>query len=206
MDALAYCGVEYSVEELVEEIAKDQYFYDCDKGGVTFSGGEPLLYPEYLTILLPELTDWIPSVALETCGHIPFKNFAAVIPYVDIFLFDLKIMDQDKFQKFCGGSLQLIVDNLKRLVNSNQRVIPRIPLIPNYTENLQNLEAISRIVLNLNLEEVHLLPFHQLGSGKYKSLGMPYPLENLQPLSDEHINLSAAFLESHGLNVVIGGK
>ena len=206
VNALAYCGMAYSIKELAEEIAKDQYFYDCDQGGVTFSGGEPLLYPEYLKVLLDKIKDWIPSVAIETCGNVPFNNFIPVIPYVDVFLFDLKIMDSEKFQQVCGGSLPLILDNLKRLASSHQRVIPRIPLIPNYTDNLQNLEAISRIALDLDLKEIHLLPFHQLGSGKYENLGIPYPLENLQPLSDEQINPIIEFLESQGLNIVLGGK
>ena len=207
VNALANCGEAYTVEELAEEIAKDQYFYDYDQGGVTFSGGEPLLYPEYLTPLLSKLKDWIPSIAIETCGNIPFKNFIHVIPYVDVFLFDLKIMDKDKFQQVCGGNLQLILDNLKRLVNSHQRIIPRIPLIPNHTDDLENLKAISNIALDQDLMEITACCHStNWAAASMKACGIPYPLENLQPLSDGQIKLCVAFLESQGLNVVLGGK
>ncbi len=205
VNALSFCGAYFTPDQLVKEIEKDQIIYDEDGGGVTLSGGEPLLHPEYLTKLLPKLKPWINSIAVETCGNIPFKNIAASLPYIDLYLYDLKIMDRDKFKEICGGNLDLVINNLKELVALNKIVIPRFPFIPGFTDSSENIAAIGKLVCDLSLNQVHLLPFHQMGSGKYENLGMDYSLSELDPPSDDHIQNAVQQLETFGLHVTVGG-
>ena len=205
VDALSYCGEVYTPEQLVEEIAKDQVIYDEDGGGVTLSGGEPFLFPEFLCQLLPKLKPWLNSIAVETCGNVPFENIRVCLPYIDLFLYDLKILDEARFQDVCGGNLDLVTSNLRALVAQNKRVIPRIPFIPGFTDSRENIAAISELVVELGLEEVHILPFHQMGSGKYENLGMTYTLPDLMPPSDEQVDAAVEQLSALGLQVVVGG-
>ena len=205
VNALSFCGKYYTPDQLAAEIAKDQIMYDEDGGGVTLSGGEPFLHPEFLVQFLPKLKPWIGSIAVETCGNISFKNMSACLPYIDLFLYDLKIMDKEKFQDICGGNLEMVVGNLKELVSRNKRVIPRIPFIPGFTDSPENIDAIGKLTVDFGLEQVHLLPFHQMGSGKYKNLGMIYSLPNLRPPSDKQVDAAVKQLTSMGLQVVVGG-
>ncbi|BBB47006.1 glycyl-radical enzyme activating protein [Pelolinea submarina] len=205
VNALTCCGQEYTVDQLVKEIASDQIIYDEDNGGVTFSGGEPFLFPEFLEQLLSRIRPWTNSIAVETCGNVPFENIEKALPYVDLYLYDLKIMDEEKFRDVCGGNLSIVISNLENLVSLHKNVIPRIPLIPTFTDDVENIDRIAQLSLKLGLKQVHLLPFHQMGSGKYENMGMPYTLSELRPFTDDQISAVVSRLESGGLQVITGG-
>ena len=205
VNALTCCGQEYTVDQLVKEIASDQIIYDEDNGGVTFSGGEPFLFPEFLEQLLSRIRPWTNSIAVETCGNVPFENIEKTLPYVDLYLYDLKIMDEEKFRDVCGGNLSIVISNLEKLVSLHKNVIPRIPLIPTFTDDAENIDRIAQLCLKLGLTQVHLLPFHQMGSGKYENMGMPYTLSELRPFTDDQISAVVSRLESRGLQVITGG-
>jgi pyruvate formate lyase activating enzyme len=205
VNALSCCGQEYTVEQLAREIASDQIIYDEDGGGLTLSGGEPFLYPEFLAALLSKVRPWMNSIAVETCGNVPFENIAQTLPYIDCYLYDLKIMDSEKFRQVCGGNLATVIGNLEKLVSLQKNVIPRFPLIPTFTDDAENIDKIIQLSLRLGFKQVHLLPFHQLGSGKYENLGMPYTLSELGPFSDEQIAQIANRFEVQGLQVIVGG-
>jgi pyruvate formate lyase activating enzyme len=205
VNALTCCGQEYTVDQLVKEIASDQIIYDEDNGGVTFSGGEPFLFPEFLEQLLSRIRPWTNSIAVETCGNVPFENIKKTLPYVDLYLYDLKIMDEVKFRDVCGGNLSIVISNLEKLVSLHKNVIPRIPLIPTFTDDAENIDRIAQLCLKLGLTQVHLLPFHQMGSGKYENMGMPYTLSELRLFTDDQISAVVSRLESRGLQVITGG-
>ena len=205
VNALSYCGDIYSIEQLVEEVARDQIMYDEDDGGLTLSGGEPLLYPEFLKEFLPRLKPWMNSIAVETSGNIPFHNIHAVLPYIDLFLYDLKILDSHSFHHICGGNLATVISNLEQLVSLKKRVIPRIPLVPTFTDSPANIEKIAALVATLGVDQVHLLPFHQVGSVKYEQLQIPYTLSELNPPTADQIAAAVHRFQSKGLHVIVGG-
>jgi len=205
VNALSYCGQRYTIDQLITEIKKDQLMFDEDGGGLTLSGGEPLLYPEFLSQLLPKLKPWMDSIAVETCGNVPFDNIQVVLPYIDIFLFDLKIMERKKFNQVCGGNLSRVISNLQKLVSLKKNVIPRIPLIPTFTDSSENLDRIADLVINLGLHQVHLLPYHRLGSGKYDNLGIPYPIPKIKPPNPDQLLKVVNQLQLKGLQVIVGG-
>lgn len=205
MNALSYCGQEYTIDQLVREVASDQIIYDEDGGGLTLSGGEPFLFPEFLAEFLSKVKPWMNSIAAETCGNVPFENIEKTLPYIDLYLYDLKIMDSEKFHRVCGGNLATVISNLEKLVALKKNVIPRIPLIPGFTDDAENIDRIIELSLRLGFNQIHLLPFHQLGSGKYENLGIPYTLSELNPYNDEQIAAIVSRFEKSGLPIILGG-
>lgn len=198
-----FAGRYYTVEELKVEALKDEIFYD-DGGGITLSGGEPLLFTEYLSQFLPEIKKSGINVAVETAGNIPQNNITQVIEYIDTFLFDLKIINPDKMKQICGGNSELIIENF-RYVSKHKRLIPRFPLIPGFTDSMDNLESIRDIIKTCSLPEIHILPYHSLGSSKYDNLGQEYTLSKVSPPSKEQIDNVSEFFRTAGINPVVGG-
>ena len=205
VNALSVCGHSYSPSQLADEVLKDQLIFDEDGGGITLTGGEPLLYPEYLSRFLPMVRRSLGNIAVETCGNVPIESIQAVFPYIDTFLYDLKIMDTQVFFDVCGGDLSCVISNFKFLAASGKRIIPRIPFVPTFTDSFENINAIAHLVASCRLQEVHLLPFHQLGSGKYQNLGMPYSLSRLVPPTENEISSAVHRFERAGLKAIVGG-
>ncbi|MCI0514281.1 glycyl-radical enzyme activating protein [candidate division KSB1 bacterium] len=157
-----------TVAEVMAEIKKDEPFYDESGGGVTFSGGEPCLQPEFLMALLIASQQQGFHTALDTSGFAPWEHLAQISKYVDLFLFDLKIADDLAHQKYVGVPKPFIWDNLIRLLNQGAKIIIRIPLIPGITDTEANLTQLRDFIANLpRLEAVNLLPYNPIGEGKY---------------------------------------
>lgn len=175
---LRLVGASYQVEELGELLLRDRAFYRHSQGGVTLSGGECTLYPDYLEALLKYLKHFRVHVVLETCGFFSYEIFRQkVLPYVDMVYYDLKIADPKAHQHFTGQSNKRIIENLSRLVReTGVRVIPRIPLIPSITATRENLEGIARILKKMRLSNAVLLPYNPMGISKFKMIGRPEPL------------------------------
>ncbi len=203
-NALSRMGQYYTPQELCALACRDALVFE-EGGGITLSGGEPLLHKEYLLELLSLLRRCVPNIAVETTGDIPPETLVALMPFIDLFLYDLKITDAQASRQITGGNAERIASNLRLLAQRAARVIPRIPLVPGYTDSEANLTDIALLAAENGLYEVHLLPFHQYGSGKYAGLGLEYTLAELEPPNEQAIQAAVGLLERHGLRVVVGG-
>lgn len=203
--ALTISGESKSIDELLTEIAKDTPFYR-DNGGVTLSGGEPLSQGEELTTLLQELKSRDINVNMETSLHVNWESVARCIGLFGTFLVDLKHTDKDKFRTYILGDAELVMNNLIKLTDTDAYVIVRIPVIPgfNHTENemKQMIEFVSSLK---DVNEIHFLPYHTFGVGKYKSLGLDYIFGHNKQVQDSELELYIQYAQSRGLQTKIGG-
>lgn len=174
---LRLIGVYYPVESLIEILLRDLPFYRHSRGGVTLSGGECTLYPDYLETLLNRLKAEGIHLALETSGYFDFDIFRQkVLPYLDFIYYDIKIADLEVHRKYLGKSSQRILDNLQRLFKEKGvEIHPRVPLIPGITATRENLSAIVDLLGEAGAEDVSLLPYNPMGIEMAVSLGKPRP-------------------------------
>lgn len=203
--AITQFGKYMTVEEVVAEVQKDMVFYRTSKGGVTLSGGEVLSQSTFAKELLKQLKSLGINTAIETSGQGNTQSLIEIAAYLDLILFDLKIMAEKKSKQLLGADINLIKNNIKTLVEMHKKVIPRVPLIPGYTMDEENIREIIIFVKSLNLTEIHLLPFHQYGSNKYKLLDVDYKLIDVATPSSEAIEKITNQMRNNGLKVIIGG-
>ncbi|MDD4495560.1 MAG: glycyl-radical enzyme activating protein, partial [Eubacteriales bacterium] len=171
--ALKICGMDYTEEELFEIINKDKIFYENSGGGVTFSGGECMLYPNELEKILKKCRENKIHTAVDTAGCVPWESFEKILPYTDLFLYDVKCLSEDLHKQGTGVSNNLILSNLERLsAFFNGRIIVRIPIIPGFNDDAEELRKIAAFLKNINLTDVELLPYHKMGKAKYTALGL----------------------------------
>jgi pyruvate formate lyase activating enzyme len=204
--ALQSCGGKMSVAAVLAEIEKDRAFYLSSNGGVTFSGGEPLQQIQFIKSLLVECKSRGMHTAVETCGHVNGNDLEQVLPYTDLFLYDVKHMDSTAHRKITGYDNRLMLENLEMLCRRGADVIPRMPVIAGLNDSAENLGATAREMNRLGLTEIHLLPYHNYGEGKYAMLGIEYPLANLDAMTAKDLEGPRLLLESYGLKVNIGGE
>lgn len=170
-DAKQICGKEYSVDELFDIIQKDKPFYETSAGGVTFSGGECMLQIDFLCEILKKCKDNKIHTAVDTAGFIPWKSFERIIPYTDLFLYDIKSLNNDVHKEFVGVENELILNNLKKLLERRANISIRIPVIPTVNDSTEEMENIKDF-LAPHKPNVELLPYHKMGEHKYNALGM----------------------------------
>ena len=205
-DAYESVGWQISTDDLLTEIEKDRIFYDTSGGGVTFSGGEPLMQASFLTQMLAGCQACGIHTVVDTSGFAPLSKIQDVAEYTDLFLFDLKLIDPEAHLQQTGYSNQSILENLKWLDRAGKAVIIRIPLVPGMTDDPRNIDAIAKLLTELStLRQVDVLPFHRVGSGKYHRLGRCNPLAETKPLAPDAVNAVKQQLENHGLKAGIGG-
>jgi len=195
-----------SDEEIIREVDKDEPFYRNSGGGVTFSGGEAMIYPERVKKIAEDYKKRGISTVIETCGYVPWENFEQVIDYIDIFLFDIKMIDDQKHVKYCGGSNQIILSNVVKL-DKRADVIIRMPIIPGINDSERDIRmAAEWITENLsNNKRIHLLAYHNLGRNKYDALGRKYLLDGIDPPDDSRMEEIKSKFEAHNFEVTIGG-
>lgn len=199
-------GKKIAVADLMVEIEKDTVFYDESHGGVTFSGGEPFMQPIFLQTLLRLCKKRKIHTAVETCGFVDSGTLLSTTPYVDLYLYDLKVIDDERHRRFTSVSNKVILENLRKLSRSHDHITIRFPVIPGVNDDNENVSEIGEFVLLLgNVEEVDILPYHKLGIEKYKRLGMKYRMAEIQPPSKEEVARIAERLRSLGLKVKVGG-
>jgi pyruvate formate lyase activating enzyme len=190
----------------MREIIRDKPFYDESGGGVTLSGGEPTYQPAFSLEILKASKHSGINTAIETNGYCTARIIDQFITWTDLFLFDLKIMDNEKSKSIIGADNRTILENLYRIDEAGKSVIIRVPLIPGYTDSIENLKSIKDVALELsNLEAVHILPFHQYGKHKYKSIGRQYALSNVKTYNESQINNITSSIMDAAFNVKVLG-
>jgi pyruvate formate lyase activating enzyme len=195
-----------TVDQVMAEVEKDMIFYDYSGGGVTFSGGEPLMQPDFLLALLKASKKKGIHTALDTSGYAPWAVFKRILPYVDLFLYDLKLMCNELHEKYTGVSNKIILRNLKKLRHHKASVVIRMPVIAGITDEVDNIRAIGSFIGGLKgVEELHLLPYNSLCKDKYQRIERDYALENLEPPSDAALRRIKKRFEGLGLHVKIRG-
>ena len=165
-------------------VLRDKPFYDRSGGGITLSGGEPFMNPDLARQLFQASHEQGIHTAVETCLHVPWHYIEPSLPYIDLFLADLKHVDGAVFKQWTDGSAKRVLDNLKRLAAAGKPLTIRVPLIPGFNADEASITAITNFAADeLNVHDIHFLPYHTLGMNKYTLLGQPYsapdkPLDN----------------------------
>jgi pyruvate formate lyase activating enzyme len=204
--ALEQIGRLATVDEVLSLVEEDRLFYDQSAGGVTLSGGEPTIQPRFSQRLLQGCQERGIHTTIDTCGHAPWDAWEALLPYLDLILYDLKEIDPARHERYVGVSNELIVDNLRRLARTDKPVIVRRPVIPGYNDDEESIRALARFVQELGtVHEIDLLPYHRFGQGKYERLGMGYPMGDEPSMKEEDVGDLRDILESYGFQVKIGG-
>jgi pyruvate formate lyase activating enzyme len=199
-------GHEMSVAAVLAELERDRLFYEESGGGVTFSGGEPLLQGRFLTDVLRNCRDLELHTAVDTSGFAAWEVFERILPFTDLFLYDLKHTDPDLHRQYTGVPYEPIRRNLERLAERGKPVWLRVPVVPGVNDDEPNLNRVGELAARLpNVQQVNLLPYHVSAAGKYERMGRTYRLPETKSPSDERMAVLADLLRSFGLNVIIGG-
>lgn len=199
-------GRDVTVGEVMETIKRDMSYYKRSGGGVTLSGGESLCQPEFATALLQACKESSINTAMESTGCMQYEVIEKFLPYLDVYLMDIKHVDPKKHEQFTTKSNELILENAKKIAANAKKLIIRVPVIPTFNDTEEEIRSIARFAATLpNVDELHLLPYHRLGQDKYKGLGRTYELEHLVPPTDEKMQSLLRVVESIGLKCQIGG-
>jgi len=204
---LSIAGKETSLEEIIAEIEKDRTFYDESEGGATFSGGEPLLQPDFLNAILHECNERDIHTTLDTSGYASGGVIDKIKDKVDLFLYDIKTMDEASHKKYTGVSNKPILENLERLAKNGGSIMISLPIIPHVNDDEANILRTGEFIASLaSVAHVSLLPYHRAGIDKYKNLGRPYKLKRILSPSDQEMAAIKEKLEAFGLKVKIGER
>jgi pyruvate formate lyase activating enzyme len=204
-EARQMVGQEMTISQAMAEIERDIAFYDQSGGGVTLSGGEPLLQQDFLHALLQACKEKEIHTALDTCGFAPWEILDRVRGYVDLFLYDLKLMEDAKHRQFTGVSNKLILKNLQVLSSAGHHIILRLPVIPGINDDDDNVRHIATFAAALpHLDGIDILPYHRIGLDKYSRLNIDYKLPEISSPSGDKIAAIAQTLREFGLPVKTG--
>jgi pyruvate formate lyase activating enzyme len=203
--ALYICGADYTVEDLIKRVCKDKPFYEHSGGGVTVSGGEPLSQPEFILSLLRRLKECGIHTALDTSGCAPCATIERMLPYTDLFLYDLKHMNSEQHRIVIGVSNELILENALIIAKAGGKVQIRIPVIPDFNDSAENIRRTGMFCKSLGeaLTVIQLLPYHNLGVMKYQRIDIRKASLEAAPPSDGKIRLIKEMLEDLGLPVTV---
>jgi pyruvate formate lyase activating enzyme len=194
-----------SAVDIMKEIEKDEVFYLESGGGVTFSGGEPLLQPYALKQLLELCKLKGYHTAIDTSGHAEPAALRILMKLANLWLFDLKIIDDIKHVEYTGVSNEPALKNLQTLALEGEEIIVRFPLIPGITNGKNNLEAISGLMKELNLNRIDILPYHSIAKDKYRRMEKQFILDGVKEPGAEEINAVVKFFTGEGNVVGVGG-
>ena len=204
--ALTVCGEEKSVEEIMATVLRDKPFYDRSGGGSTLSGGEPFMNPTLAQALFEASHQAGIHTAVETCLHVPWKYIEPSLPFVDLFLADLKHGDEAGFPQRTDGSARRVRDNLQRLAQAGKKMIIRVPLIQGFNASEADIAAITDFAADrLQVSEIHYLPYHTLGMNKYQLLSQPYTAPDKPLDAPELLAFAQDYAQSKGLTAILRG-
>ena len=199
-------GRDVTVWDIMPEILADIPYYRRSDGGVTLSGGEVLCQADFARELLKACKAEGLHTAIESAASLDFSEIEKLLPYLDLYLMDIKHMDSAKHKEYTGVGNELILENAKKIANSGVELIIRTPVIPTFNDTKEEIKAISSFARSLNgVNEHHLLPYHRLGSDKYSGLGRNYALKEIEPPSKEKMEYLLSVAEESGLKCRIGG-
>ena len=205
-DALKKAGQTYGIDELVREIEKDRLFYVNSGGGITFSGGEPLLQAQFTKEVFKICRQKMISTALDTCGYASWPIMEKVLESTDLVLYDIKQMDPHLHQKGTSRVNGLILENFKKTIKI-VRTWVRVPLIPNFNDSDAFIEGLSLFISKLGnskIEKVSFLPYHSWGDQKYEKLGREYEFGEIGTQSKLRLEELKEIVESYGIPVTVG--
>lgn len=198
-------GKEYSIDEIVKEVLKDKTFYEESSGGVTLSGGEPMLQIDAVEELLIALKKAGIHTTVDTSGAVPFSYFERIYRYTDLFLYDIKVMDEEKHKLFVGTTNKHILKNLEKLSELHKNIIIRMPIISGVNDDIDHIQKTIDIVKNLNIKEVNLLPYHNISSHKYRKLNLKYFEGKMEIPERSHMEYYMKLLLENNIKAKIGG-
>lgn len=199
-------GRDVTVEEVMEEIKKDLPYYRRSGGGVTLSGGEALCQPDFAVALLRACKEYGIHTAMESTGYADFEVIEKYLPYLDVYLMDIKHIDSKKHEAFTTKPNGLILENAEKIAKSGANLIIRVPVIPTFNHTKEEIKEIAAFAKSLpGVKELHLLPYHRLGQDKYEGLGREYTLAHIEPLSNEYMEELLNAAKTSGLQCQIGG-
>lgn len=201
--ALTLFGRQINVDEAYEIVTEDAVFYR-ETGGVTVSGGEPLLNPDFIYALFTRLKANGIHTAVDTCGNVPWENFAKVLPAADLFLYDIKHIDPDAHKKLTGADNRRILNNLRNLSEAGAKIELRMPLVPQSNDSEETLRGIGAFLKDLNITRMKVLPYHSMARSKYAALGMCDTMPDVPSPTDEDLQNAVNLLRSYGINAISG--
>lgn len=205
-EALSISGKEMSIQDIMNEVQKDDAYYEHSKGGITLSGGEPFFQFNEMFNLLRQLKEKGYHVAVETTGMYSLEHLKKAEPYIDLFLHDVKQLDETILQEVTGAKLKVILQNLEYLSNTcPNKVIFRVPVIPGFNDDEEYLKSVIEYAKEKKFKEVNLLPYHSLGKNKWHNLKKKYQFEDEKMMDKESLSSYIEYGKQIGMYVKIGG-
>lgn len=199
-------GKDVTVGEVMDEIVKDLPYYIRSGGGVTLSGGESLLQPDFAVGILQACNDLGIHTAMESTGFAPFETIERYLEYLDLYLMDIKHINPEKHKEFIGKTNERVLENARKIAKKANKLIIRVPVIPTFNDTEEEIREIAEFTKSLEtVQELHLLPYHPYGSDKYKALGREYTMSHIVPPNDEKMQSLLNVVNSVGLKGQIGG-
>ncbi len=201
-------GKFYSTGDIIEILERERIFFEQSGGGVTFSGGEPLMQHEFLLEALKACMEHGFNTAVDTSGYSSAESFISIMPFTDVFLFDLKHPDDARHVEYTGVSNIRIIENLRMIIDNGKNVMIRIPVIPGKNDDEATLIEMRDLLMSLkrdNLLKISLLPFHRIGMAKYNKFGLAYRMNHTMPPSTQRMNYLKHFFSETGIKVRLGG-
>jgi pyruvate formate lyase activating enzyme len=204
--ALTLMGEEISVDQVMKEVKKDTLFYRVSGGGLTLSGGEPMEQIDFTEALLSVAKQEGINTAVETCGYTSSENFRRVLKNVDYLLYDIKHTDSKKHKDFTGKDNKLILENIELAAQICPSVTARVPYIPGFNSSEKEILEIADFLSSISVAALHILPYHNLGSSKYKSLGKTYQMASTKPVERKKVQrIKRIIEEKYPIKARVGG-
>ena len=194
-------GYHIDTDEVVNKLLRNRIFYDKSKGGVTFSGGNPLVQINPLLVMMEALKKEGVHIALDVYGDCTWETLSATLPYVDLYLYDMKVMDRQKHREMVGVDLDIPLENLARLGFNGPPVLIRTPLIPGVNMDANNIALQMDFMSKCGLDDIELFPYHPQAEDKYDRMGWEYKMKGTLPPSDEEFTRIVRIFEKEGFNV-----
>ncbi|MBR3993977.1 MAG: glycyl-radical enzyme activating protein [Clostridia bacterium] len=205
-DGTKVVGYDTTVEEVMKKVLQDMPYYRRSGGGITLSGGEALCQTDFVIALLSECKKEGINTAVETTACLPWEMIEPVLPVLDTVLMDIKHIDSEKHEQFCGLRNELILNNARKIAESGTRLVIRVPVIPTFNDTEDEIKAIAKFAAALpGVREIHLLPYHRLGYDKYVGLDREYKMGDVPVPSSEKMESLRRIAQAQGLEAIIGG-
>ena len=199
-------GQDVTVGEIIDIVERDRIYYRRSGGGLTLSGGESLTQPDFAVALIKTAKERGINTAMESTGFADFSVISRYLPYLDLYLMDIKHMNSAKHTEFTSQPNELILENAKKITDAGARLIVRTPVIPTFNATKEEIGEIAKFASSLKgVTQMHILPYHRIGTDKYKGLNRDYSLTGIEPPSKELMNELLEVVNSYGLKGQIGG-